>query len=210
MRHTLLRRLFAATLAASATTLACTSTETSTSVAAPSDRKCQFQLGNSQSSFPEGGGQGSLTIGTSRDCGWSVSTSAAWVTVGNTSGQGDATISYLVASNSVPSTRAAAIVAAGQTVQLMQSAATCHFSLARTSDSLPAAGGNFSVNIQTVAGCGWAAFSDIGWLRIVSGQSGNTSGPIGYSVTANTGAARVGNLNIAGILYTVTQDGKKK
>jgi hypothetical protein len=210
MRHTLVRRLLAATLAASAATLACTSTETSSSVAAPSNQKCQFQIGNSPSSFPEGGGQGSLTIGTSRDCGWSVSTSVAWVTVGNTSGQGDATISYLVASNSVASTRAAAIVAAGQTVQLTQSAATCRFSLARTSDSLPADGGNFSVNVHTAEGCGWTAFSSIGWLRIVSGLSGNTSGPIGYSVTANTGASRVGYLNIAGLLYTVTQDGKKK
>src|SRR5256714_15215374 len=97
---------------------ACTSTQTSTGIAAPSSQKCQVQVSNTPSTFPDAGGSGSLAVTATRDCGWSAATDANWVAMASTSGQGDATISYSVAPNSVPQTRAAAITVEGQTVQL--------------------------------------------------------------------------------------------
>src|SRR5882757_8386164 len=115
---------------------ACTSTQTSTGIAAPSSDKCQLQISTTASSFPDAGGTGSLSVTTTRDCGWSAATSATWVSLGSTSGQGDASISYSVAANSVPQTRSAAITVEGQTIQLSQAAAPCRYSLSRTSDSV--------------------------------------------------------------------------
>src|SRR2546423_15241451 len=118
MRHRTLSYTIAITLGLAAGTAGCTSTQTSTGIAEPSSQKCQVQVSNTPSTFPDAGGSGSLAVTATRDCGWSAATDANWVAMASTSGQGDATISYSVAPNSVPQTRAAAITVEGQTVQL--------------------------------------------------------------------------------------------
>src|SRR4051812_26193089 len=105
----------AITLGLAAGTAGCTSTQTSTGIAAPSAQKCQVQVSNTPSTFPEAGGSGSLSVSATRDCGWSAAASADWVSMATTSGQGDATVSYSVAANSVPQMRSAAITVEGQT-----------------------------------------------------------------------------------------------
>src|SRR5215475_2400283 len=101
----------------------CTSTQSTTSLTAPSIEKCQVQVSMSTTTFPENGGTGSLTVTTTRDCAWSVAVSANWVTVANPSGQGEATLSYSVAPNSVPQARAASISVFDQSVLLVEAAA---------------------------------------------------------------------------------------
>jgi hypothetical protein len=187
---------------------ACTSTQTATTVSASATDKCQYQIANAPSSFSDAGGDGTLTIETSsRDCGWSISTNVPWVSVGNTTGQGSGKVTYSVAPNTVAAARAGALSVAGQTVLLDEQAAACRFALSRSSDTVSAAGGSISLGVQTTAGCGWAAFSNAGWLTIVSGQSGNTSGTIGLFVAANAGASRAGQLAVAGQSYALAQDG---
>src|SRR3977135_4280790 len=122
-------------LSAAAGIAACTSTQTSTGITAPSSDKCQLQVSTSASSFSEAGGTGSLSVPTTRDCGWSPATNANWVLLASTSGQGDASISYSVAANSVPQTRSAAITVEGQAIQLSQAAAPCRDSLKQTRDA---------------------------------------------------------------------------
>src|ERR1700736_4512014 len=71
-------------------TLGCTSAETSTAIVSPTSDKCQVQVENAPSAFAAGGGPGTVTITTSRDCTWSLKTSVSWVSVGATNGQGNA------------------------------------------------------------------------------------------------------------------------
>src|SRR5579864_1600829 len=104
--------------ATAAGTLGCTSAETSTAIVSPTSDKCQVQVDNAPSAFAASGGPGTVTITTSRDCTWSLSTSANWVSVATTNGQGAAAIPYSVAANPVPSARSAVIIVAGQTLQL--------------------------------------------------------------------------------------------
>src|SRR5437763_16357540 len=79
----------------------CTSTQTSTGISAPSSEKCQVQVSTSQTTFTDAGGSGTVAVATTRDCGWSATTNANWVALASTAGQGDASISYSVAANSV-------------------------------------------------------------------------------------------------------------
>ena len=184
---------------------ACTSTQTSTAVAAPSLQKCQFQVATTPSTFTDSGGSGSLAITTTRDCGWSASTNASWVSLASANGQGDATVSYSVAANAVPIARNAAISVEGQSVQLSQAAAPCRYSLSKTSDAIGYAGGQLTVGLTTLTGCAWSATSDSNWLTIVSGASGGASGTIAMNAAPNTGGPRTANVTIAGQGYTVTQ-----
>ena len=184
---------------------ACTSTETSTSITSPSSDKCQIDVTNAPSAFEAGGGQGTVTIATSRDCAWSLTTSAGWVTAGSAAGQGEATVSYSVAANTVPSERTATIAVSGHTVQLKQSAAPCRYDLRSSSASIGSGGGNLAVTIDTLTGCGWSASSDAGWLTIPSGQSGNASATVALLVAANPGAVRVAHVLVGGQTFTVTQ-----
>jgi Domain of unknown function (DUF5666)/Putative binding domain, N-terminal/Viral BACON domain len=185
-------------------TLACTSSQTS--LTSPTDSKCQVNLSNSPSTFAASGGTGTLTVTTTRDCSWTISTDVVWVSIpGSRDGQGDASISYSVAVNPVPSPRSGLVEAGSVRVQLSQAAATCRFSLSRSSDAIGAAGGPLSVDVSTLTGCSWTARSGSSWITITSGQAGNANGTVALVVSANSGAGRVGQVEVAGQLYTVTQ-----
>jgi hypothetical protein len=200
-------RLLASTCATLAAIAAVNCTSSETSVTAPSTQKCQVTASGSPSTFPAGGGSGTVAVSAARDCAWSLSVDAGWVTIsGDRSGQGDASVSFSVAANPQPASRGATVSIAEQRVQLSQAAAPCQYSLSRTSDSIGASGGSLSVGVATLTGCSWSASSLTSWIGVASGQSGNASGAVELSVGANAGAARVGQVNIAGQTYTVNQD----
>jgi hypothetical protein len=185
---------------------ACSSTQTSLS--APTADKCQVSASSSPSAFAAGGGQGSLAITTARDCTWSISTAAGWLTIGGErSGQGEASIPYAVAPNPVPSPRSATLVVGAQSLAVNQAAAACQFSLSRGSDAIAAAGGRLSVAVTTLTGCAWNATSDAAWISIASGQSGTASGTVTITVAANIAGVRVGHVNVGGQIYTINQQG---
>jgi Viral BACON domain/Putative binding domain, N-terminal len=193
--------------AAVCATFAAACTKTETSITAPSDAadRCALTVTSSPNSFPSPGGKGSLTISTARDCTWSVASNAAWVALGGASGQGDATVPYTVSANPVPSPRSTAIAVGAQSVAVSQQAAPCIFSLSRANDTIGEAGGKLSVGVTTLSGCRWTAASTAAWISIASGQSGDGNGTVGLTVAANAGAARVGQVNIAGQIYTVSE-----
>jgi len=137
-----------------------------------------------------------------------VSASSSWVSFGGpASGQGEAVVPYTVAVNPAPSPRAASLTVGTEHVALNQAPAPCTFKLSSERDTIGAAGGQLSIGVATLNGCGWTATSGAPWIGVTSGQSGSATGAVAISVAANTGGARVGSLNIAGQTYTVTQDG---
>jgi hypothetical protein len=182
-------------------------TSSSTAVTAPSADKCEVSVANAPSSFTASGGQGSVTISTGRDCTWSVAAEAPWVVIaGEPNGQGDAVVPYTVATNPVPTSRSGAISVGAARVQLNQAAAPCRYQLSRGSDSVGAGGGVLSVDVTTLTGCGWTATTSASWIAIASGRNGSASGTVRLNVAANSGAARVGQLNVGGETYTVSQE----
>jgi len=188
--------------------VACTSTSAGTSVVTPTAEKCGITASSSPSSFQSDGGKGSITVSTERDCTWSAAANVSWVTLDTKSGQGEAVVSYAVAANPSPAGRSFAIVVGTQTLQIAQAGAPCRFDLSRSGDSIGASGGALSFSISTLSGCSWSASSAVPWISVTSPGSGNASATIGLTVTANTGARRVGTVNVAEQTFTVTQDAR--
>ncbi len=82
----------------------------------------------------------------------------------------------------------------------------CFYLISPTSAAVGGGGEDATVGVSTVAGCAWTASSNAPWITVKSGSAGNGNGTVTYTVAANTtGAARVGTLNIAGSIFTVSQ-----
>jgi hypothetical protein len=84
----------------------------------------------------------------------------------------------------------------------------CTYAIAPPSAQIGASASTGTVQVTTQTGCRWTAASGASWFTITSGQSGTASGPVGYSVSANTNtASRTVSSTIAGKVFTLTQAG---
>jgi hypothetical protein len=203
------RRALAATALTLAASVAggCSSAQTAVTSPSPTAQRCAINVSSAPASFSATGGQGTLNVSTTRDCTWTVSTTASWVELPAThDGQGEAAIAFMVAENPVPSPRNAGIAVGEQMVQVSQAAAPCRFSLSRSGDTIAAAGGRLGFDVSTLTGCAWTASATDPWIAITSGSSGSASASIALTIAANSGTKRVGRVNVGGQSYTVTQD----
>ena len=181
-------------------------TESTTSLAQPSSSKCQVTATNQPASYPSGGGRGSVTIGATRDCPWTISSNASWIALaGERSGSGDAVVDYTVSENSVPSSRSAMLAVDAVQLPVSQAAAPCTYAIAPSEASIAAAGGALPIEVATLSGCAWSAASTAPWITIASGASGNASATVGLAFAANAGAPREGTVTVAGKTFIARQ-----
>ncbi|MFY9572266.1 MAG: BACON domain-containing carbohydrate-binding protein, partial [Blastocatellia bacterium] len=170
---------------------------------------CSYSISPVSQNYPGSGGIGSVTVTAGAGCAWTATSGAAWITItsGN-SGSGNGTVNFSVAVNADSAPRTGTLTIAGQTFTVSQ-AAGCSFSISPTSQSFTAAGGTGATNVTAPAGCAWAATSNAAFITITSGGSGGSgNGTVNFSVALNAGASpRGGTLTIAGLTFTVTQDG---
>jgi len=80
------------------------------------------------------------------------------------------------------------------------------FAVFPTTLNIGAAGSSGLLGVIATGPCAWTAQSNAPWITITSGASGSGNGNVGFTVTANTGAQRVGTMTVAGQTVTVTQD----
>ena len=186
---------------------------------------CRFEVSPAAPTIDADGGTVALTVTTLAGCSWQASGEAGWVSMTTTSGTGSGSLAIRVAPND-GDPRSAALVVAGRTVTLTQSSSdspgtttppppgtsppgtapqTCVFSLDRSSDAVSAGGGSITVSASGPAGCSRTATSQAPWITVVAGAIGTGSGPVTFSVAANTAVARTGTLAIAGKTFTVGQ-----
>jgi hypothetical protein len=186
--------------------LACGSqTNTVTSPSALS--KCSVTVGNPGSMLPAGGGSGSVTVASARECQWTASADAEWLSVtSGGSGQGDGTVQFSAAANADPVTRSGAIVVAGQRAVVNQAAGECRFELSPASADFGMSGGSGTVQVSASSQkCTWTVASDAPWIAIRSGGSGAGNATVGYDVAPSNGPPRSATLTIAGQRFAVTQ-----
>ncbi len=86
----------------------------------------------------------------------------------------------------------------------------CTYAIFPTSSSFTSAGGSSSINISYTPGSctvgPWTAVSNVPWITVTSGNTGNGTGAANYSVASSTGAAsRTGTIAVAGQTFTVMQ-----
>jgi hypothetical protein len=154
-----------------------------------------------------------FTFALTAGCTWEITIDQPWVSgLSQTTGSGDATITYNVAPNTALTARTAHVEIAGPggsvDVTIEQAAGSCTYAFAPdAAQSAPLAGGTYQKSV--VAGCAWTAASDQPWLTTSSSGAGN--GVVNFSVTANTYLPRVGHITVSGAggsaQLTVTQSG---
>ncbi|MBL0158070.1 MAG: hypothetical protein IPP47_13350 [Bryobacterales bacterium] len=94
----------------------------------------------------------------------------------------------------------------GVTLPAVPGSNPCTYTVTPISTQIPIAGGSGSFSVATGASCAWTAASSQAWLKVTSGASGTGNGTVSVAADANTGAARIGTLIIAGQTVTVTQE----
>jgi len=188
------------------TSMACGSTSSSTSVG-PTPTRCAVAATPSPAAFPPAGGSGNLVVSAARECSWSASTQATWISLARPAeGQGDGAVKYTVAPNPQAVSRRGTLVVGGETAEVTQQPATCRFELSRRSIELGSAAQTADLNVEAPGGCAWSARSSTSWITIVEGGEGNGNGRVRFRVGANTGnAARSGSLEVAGQRVDVRQ-----
>jgi len=173
----------------------------------PAPVKCTYSLGATGLSATAAGGSLSDTVTTQSGCAWSAASNASWMSLtSGSAGSGNGKVAVTVAANNSPTVRTGTLTIGGQTVTVTQAAYA--FSLNPMSVTVARAGGTGSVAITASSStAAWSAVSNSTWITITSATSGKGSTTVTYKVAANTGAARTGTLTIAGLTFTVNQNG---
>lgn len=78
-------------------------------VTAPSPVKCQPGLNGLPASVASSGARLTATVSTTRDCAWTITTDGSWIQIDPGSGQGETSISVVVAENRATDSRSATI-----------------------------------------------------------------------------------------------------
>jgi Putative binding domain, N-terminal len=201
-------KLWAALIVALAAALAAACGSSSTTSTAPATvARCGVTLGATDLNVPAAGGSGTLAITTARECAWTASSNAAWLTIrGTSSGQGDGSVDYVASANADPATRRAVIELNDQRANVTQAAADCALQLADPSESFSPAGGSGTIGVQaSSAMCPWTAVSDSSWIVVRSGASGTGNGTVTYDVAPAVGSPRTGTVLVSGLRFAVTQ-----
>ena len=170
-------------------------TGTSTSVTAPTTAKCEVAIADAPADMaPADGMSGALAITTNRDCTWTATTNAGWISITSaTSGQGSESLKYRISPNVEPAPRRGVVQVNNAQVPLVQNAAPCRYSVIPANTAVSANGGDVTVAIETPTGCAWTGVSPVAWITLPANASGDGSGTLTLTVAAHTGtAARTG------------------
>ena len=170
---------------------------------------CTYKLSSTSADWSPAGGTGATGVQTPGGCGWTASSNDSWLTITKISrDNGGGGVTYSVAPNPGPA-RTGTLTVAGQTFTVNQVTSDCTYTVTPTSQYFGSGGGSVNINVQTMNGCAWNAASDSNWLSVAVGpNTGSGSGTFTAWANANpTTATRVGHVNVAGQIVTVTQEG---
>jgi hypothetical protein len=176
-----------------------------TSVTGPTGTKCDVTVTNNTPQLPASGGNGTVVVTTSRDCTWTASTDASWISLGATSGQGATTLSYVAQANPAGTARQGRLMVAQQPVVVAQAPAACRYDVAPPSVSVDASAQQVAIALTATDGCQWTVRGDSPWIGAATPASGTGSATIQISIAANTAGARAGNVAIGSATVHVTQ-----
>jgi len=140
-------------------------------------------------------------------CAWTATSSVPWaVVLDNASATGSQNVDIAIAPNSGTAARTGSVTVAGQTFPFTQDgSADCTYAFSPASASFTFTGGTSSIPVTS--GCfGYFVTSYVPWITIPENVSLLTdNATTSFTVAANPGAPRTGNITIGGAVFTVTQ-----
>jgi hypothetical protein len=178
-----------------------------TSVTGPSTiSRCAISVQLTEAQIPAHGGSGSVAVTAARDCTWSATSEAQWLTIRSTSsGQGDGVVEFSAAMNPDPAVRRGAIVLNTQRAEVTQAAGSCQITLGESSVNVGQSGGGGTIPVQaSSAMCSWTASADEDWVALRP-TSGTGNGQVTFEVASTTGPPRTATITIGGQKFSVTQ-----
>jgi hypothetical protein len=150
----------------------------------------------------------SVAVQTGSSCPWTVSSLPSWITVsGTASGTGPGTVTLAVAANSGGQQGAILSIGGARLPVTQEGSGSCAYSLNASVQAFPAAGGSGSVAVNTSSGCSWAVLNPLNWVAIADNPSGTETGKVWFTVAKNSGATQWGTLYVAGLPFTIQQNG---
>jgi uncharacterized protein (TIGR03437 family) len=153
----------------------------------------------------------SSSFGVQTACSWTASTTTPWITVPTSAtGTGNGTVPYSANPNGCVDPLIGTITVTSQPAQiftLTENGSPSNLMISPGTISVVEAGVSGRFNVITGVGCNWTSFSDVGWLHITTSSTGTGNGGIGYTVDANTGPLRSGNIHVGAQNFAVIQGG---
>ena len=206
--HIVCRRLTLVVVACAAAALqgGCGSSVTTTTTSPGGVSRCDVSISASNSSIPAAGGVGRVTVTTDRECAWTATSDASWLSITSAaSGQGEGSIDFRAAANPDPVTRRAGVTLNDKRAEVTQSAADCVITLSAGGATFGQGGGTGSIGVVASSQlCTWTASADVPWISITS-ATGKGSASVSFTVAAMTGSPRAGTVTVAGQQFSVTQ-----
>jgi hypothetical protein len=209
-------RLFAPLLTAALLTASCGDTNVS-QVSAPDPVRCDVSADPLSANVPFTASEVRVEVRADRDCLWTATSNAGWLTPSPLEGQGDATVTLAVAGNTQLNPRGGAVTINQNTVQVSQAPAPpppppppppCAYALSPPSRVFGDRGGVGTVELTTDSHCTWLAATATPWITLSSPSSGTGGTQLTYTVSRNFGrSSRIGSITIAGQLHIVVQSG---
>jgi subtilisin family serine protease len=89
----------------------------------------------------------------------------------------------------------------------IQNPTICNIGVSLTTQSVPAAGGSYSVSVTSAANCDYSTIASNNWVSVTSGNPGTSNTTINYSVSVNSGFARTATIKIGDKILNVQQAG---
>ncbi|HLL75181.1 MAG TPA: NF038122 family metalloprotease, partial [Pyrinomonadaceae bacterium] len=169
---------------------------------------CFYRLSQAARTSPAGGEGFTVNVTAPTGCAWTAASDSDFVAINSgAAGNGSGAVTVTVAANASSLLRSGTLTVAGQTFTVTQAGVPCTYTVAPPAlDEFPAAGGQGSFQMITPQGCAWSVGSLAQWITINSGASGSGTGTVGFTVAANAGAARAGQiLRSDGSSVTVSQ-----
>jgi hypothetical protein len=168
---------------------------------------CAFALSPNAVPIAALGGPGSVSVTTGATCAWTAASSAPWLVIQTGPSSGSNAVSFSVAQNTTATPRSATVTVGGSVATINQAAAGCTFGVSPTSLSVSANASSSTVTVTSPSGCTWTDSSSTPWITLAA-TGGTATGPLGYTVAANTSTtARNGSFTVAGTTVAVQQAG---
>jgi len=178
---------------------------TITQQAAPTP--CTYSISPTSSGIERGAADLSVDVRSDSSCSWTAASRADWITVtAGASGAGNGSVRLRVSENTGPA-RTGTVLIAGLTYTIQQAGQSCTYSIKPRSYHAGRGPDDILVQVEAPAGCAWTATSTFSWVVVREGQTGTGNGTVRLIVEANTGAPRTATLTIAGLTFTLMQNG---